>query len=233
MQAEPAPTMPPRPNTQVVCNDPVSDAVGYEAVCPVGYFRCCSTCKGATCFSEKGLHMSWRGMRECIRCSTGDYCNGCDTYERCRVSEVPGRLGPKISPAGSTRPQDCEICPAGFEADLKRQRCVRRWTDVCNMKFVGRCVRNCRAEDAKRMKNLNACEQMKCEIYCAKRWSDKCATAFGRECLYRKDGPSAFDLFASDEDWLTSCDVDCNSAVALHQQSLIVLLFLALVTVSR
>jgi len=215
------PTMPPRPNTLPSCPDPVTEKPGYEPVCPVGYFRCCATCSGATCYSEKGLQMSWRGIRECIRCYPGDYCAGCDTYQRCRPSEVPGRIGPKISPIGSVRAQDCEICPAGFEADLDRQRCVKRWKDVCNEKYVGRCYRNCRAEDPRRMKNLNFCEKMKCQLYCAQQWSSACTKAFAHECEYRKLGPSEYDLFSESEEWLTDCDVDCNAALGRHSLALL------------
>lgn len=216
-----APTMPPRPNTLPECTDPVTEKGGYEPVCPKGYFRCCATCKGATCFSEKDLFMSWRGVRECVRCPPGYYCKGCDIYEKCRESEIPGRIGPKITPMGSERGQDCEICPAGQEADLELSRCVKRWTDVCNKKFVGRCVRNCRAEDPSRMKNLNFCEKMKCQLFCAMQWSTECAKAFAWECDFRKSGPSPYDLFSEQEEWLTDCNVDCSGAYQLRSLALL------------
>jgi len=226
--------MPPRPNTMPECPDPVSGKGGYEPVCPLGYFRCCATCPGATCFSEKGLHLSWRGVRECVKCAPGDYCSGCDTYDRCRASEIPSRLGPKISPRGSTRPQACETCPAGYEADLERQRCVKKWTDVCNAKYVGRCVRNCRSTDPTRLKDLNFCERMKCELFCAKRWSDACAKAFNFECEYRKQGPSEYDLFSADEEWLTECDVDCSGTLSTNRlPPLLLLLWLMVVNMAR
>lgn len=218
------PTMPPRPNTLPACSNPVNEKAGYEPVCPAGYFKCCAYCKGAVCFSEMGLSLSWRGVRECVRCASGDFCNGCDTYQRCRPSEIPGREGPRISPPGSVRMQDCEICPAGYEADLKRKTCVKKWTHVCNAKYIGRCVRNCKSEDAARMKDLTFCERMKCEIYCAKLWSNECVQAFAHECIYRKQGPSEYDLFSEGEEWLTECNVDCNGALSgqrLHTVALL------------
>lgn len=202
------------------CKDPITGKEGYEPFCPPGYFRCCATCKGAVCYSEEGLHRSWRGIKECIRCAPGDFCAGCDTYERCRLSEVKGREGPKIAPAGSTRGQDCEICPTGYEADLKRERCVKKWSDECNTKYVARCTRNCYAEDPKRMKNLNFCERMKCEMFCANLWSSSCAARFKLECEYRKNGPNDYDLYSPDEEWLMDCDVDCNGAQYIRLSTL-------------
>lgn len=224
MQAIVTSTMPPRPNTLPDCEDPVSEKSGYEPICPAGYFRCCATCKGATCFSEKGLHLSWRGIRECAKCAPGDYCTGCDTYKRCRPSEIVGRIGPKISPGGATRRQDCETCPAGYEADILRAKCVKKWTDVCNAKYVARCTRNCRSMDVTRMKNLNFCEKMQCQLYCAKRWSDACAKAFSFECNYRKQGPSEYDLYSAAEEWLMDCAVDCNGALSTNRLPLLLLL---------
>lgn len=213
--------MPPRPNTLPTCENPLTGKNDYEPVCPPGYFKCCATCKGAMCFSREGLHLSWRGVKECIRCYPGDYCSGCDVYEKCSPSDVPGRQGPKISAEGSSRRQDCEICPAGLEADLSRKRCVRPWTDVCNEKFVNRCVRNCYAEDPKRIKKLTFCESMKCQMFCAKRWSDECAKAFGKECKFLKEGPSAYDTSSSPDDWLhLGCDVNCDGAFASSRLAL-------------
>jgi len=226
------PTMPPRPNTLPSCENPLNGKGGYEPVCPSGYFRCCATCKGAPCFSEKGLYLSWRGIRECIKCSPGDYCKGCDTFQRCRPSDVVGRTGPRISPTGATRPQDCEICPTGYEADLHRAVCVKKWTHVCNAKYVKRCVRNCWAEEPKRMKNLNPCEKMKCQIYCAKQWDGACAAAFKTECLYRKTGPGIYDLYSADEEWLTDCSVDCDGAFSSHRLSTLALLCWAAVAIA-
>jgi len=226
------PTLPPRPNTLPKCKDPVTGKDGYEPVCPLGYFKCCATCKGAVCFSEKGLDLSWRGVRECIRCAPGDFCNGCDTYSRCPQSKIPGRKGAKISPPGSVRPQECEVCPSSYEADIKRTRCVKKWRDVCNEQFVGRCIRNCKAEEPKRMKNLNFCEQMKCQLYCAKRWSDGCAKAYSKECEYRMDGPSAYDI-TEGEQWLTGCNVDCNGGRSSRHVHMVVLLCCVVLALAR
>lgn len=216
-------TMPPRPASLSSCEDPVSGKGGYEPYCPPGYFRCCASCKGAVCFSTKGLHLSWRGIRECIKCKPGDYCTGCDTYLKCRPSVISGREGPKISPHGSTRRQDCETCPAGYEANVDRSRCVKKWTDVCNSKWVSRCIRNCRSPVVTRRKDLNFCEKMQCEMYCAKRWGNGCAQAFGKECEYRKAGPSEYDLYSETEEWLMDCNVDCNGSLSSSRLSFLML----------
>jgi hypothetical protein len=75
------------------------------------------------------------------------------------------------------------------------------------------------------MKMLNFCENMKCELYCAKRWSDACAKAFSFECEFRKQGPSAYDLYSPDEEWLTTCDVDCAGAVGAHSFNVLPIIF--------
>lgn len=217
-------TLPPRPNTLPDCEDPVSGKAGYEPVCPPGYFKCCATCKGARCFSNKGLHLSWRGIRECIRCAPGDFCLGCDTFTRCRLSEIPGREGPKITPPGSTRPQDCETCPSGFQADLERKTCIKKFKHVCNEQFVRRCTRNCKSADILKGKDMDYCERMQCQMYCAKQWSTECAEALSAECIYRKAGPSEFDILVEGEEWLTDCDIDCNSALSVLRLSPLALL---------
>jgi len=62
---------------------------------------------------------------------------------------------------------------------------------------------------------------MQCQLYCAKRWSDDCVKAFQPECQYRKDGPTEYDLYPEDEEWLMDCNVDCSgvmrqSSLAFH-----------------
>lgn len=212
-------TLEPRPNNPPTCPDPVTEQEdsGYEPKCPPGYFRCCATCKGAVCYSETDLVRSWRGIKECKLCAAGDYCEGCDTYEMCRESDVPGREGYKTSPPGSKRPQDCQICPTGQEAHLDRLRCMNKWTDACNEKWVKRCVRNCRAEDPIRGKNMTFCERMKCELFCAKRWSSDCVSAFKTECEFLKAGPNPVDTYPDYQEWLNNgCDVDCSGALQHH-----------------
>jgi len=203
------PTLEPRPTIPEVCNDPVTKKAGYEPYCPPGYFRCCATCPGAKCYSTKGLVNSWRGVPECILCKPGDFCSGCDTYRRCKLSSISGREGYRISAPGSTRPQDCQICAGGYEADLPREKCMRKWKDQCSENYVGRCVRNCRSMDPLRGKDLTHCERWKCYVYCAKRWSEDCLGAYQRECQYLKDGPGPYDTRAG-TDWLDTCDVDCS-----------------------
>lgn len=218
-----SPTLEPRPNDPPACEDPVTGKPGYEPKCPPGYFRCCATCKGAVCFSDAGLVRSWEGKKECKMCEPGDYCSGCDTYDRCRESDVPGREGPKTSPPGAKRPQDCMICPTGQEAHLDRLRCMNKWSEECNEKYVARCVRNCRAEDAVRGKNMTFCERMKCEMFCAKRWSSGCADAFKIECEILKAGPNPVDQYPDWQEWLTGCDVDCSGALQRHLGAIVLL----------
>jgi len=231
-QLQEMPTMPPRPQTLLECSHPLTGMPDYESVCPPGYFQCCSTCQHTRCFSEKGLSLSWRGVNECIVCAPGDYCTGCDTFKRCQPSDIPGRIGARVSKAGSIRAQDCEICPAGYEADMIRKTCVKRWTDVCNFKYVKRCVRGCRSPDFTRRKSMNFCEKMQCQMFCANLWSPACAAAFKVECQYRKDGPYPYDIFSYEEEWLNKCDVDCNGALSAHLLHIVVLLCCAAMAMS-
>jgi len=82
------------------------------------------------------------------------------------------------------------------------------------------------------MKNLNFCEMMKCQLYCAKQWSDACVTAFSHECKYRMQGPSEYDLFTEGEEWLTGCNVDCSSALSARHLHIVVLLCCAVLAMA-
>lgn len=126
--------------------------------------------------------LSWRGIYECILCEPGDYCDGCDTFSKCPDNTQATREGPRVSNPGSTRIADCESCSAGMQASFKRDRCVQRYGDVCNEDFVQRCIRSCKAEEPSRGKRLTDCEQIKCEMYCAKQWSEECAQVVGDIC---------------------------------------------------
>eukprot|EP00434_Breviolum_minutum_P034547 symbB.v1.2.030583.t1/scaffold3464.1/size56234/6 len=242
----------PRPTDSEPCGcpDPIYGSdICYEPVCPPGYFRqrcstvfsqkfpaclerrCCATCYEAPCYGlKKDLELSWRGIYECIQCEPGDFCNGCDTFTRCPDNTQPTREGPRVSRAGSTRIADCESCAAGMEASFKRDRCVAQYTHVCNEEFVQRCIRSCKAEEPARGKKLTACEQIKCEMYCAKQWSDECAQVVGdicRDLTTAKDsGVIGVDGMSSEVEILI-CDVDCNSSLRNHLAVLVSLLCIA------
>mmetsp|Transcript_32055 Transcript_32055/g.68289 ORF Transcript_32055/g.68289 Transcript_32055/m.68289 type:complete len:184 (-) Transcript_32055:73-624(-) len=175
--------------------------------------------------------MSWRGLRECIKCESGDFCAGCDVFQRCPENTQEGREGPRISSPGATRISDCESCPAGQEASFLRNMCVDKYSDVCNEAFVSRCIRNCEAEDTSMGKNLNECEVLKCTMYCSKRWSDDCAAAVRSTCKYMTKPPDqvASSFFAGElEGKLWDCDVDCSGAPARHAASFLAVVALML-----
>ncbi|CAE7623315.1 unnamed protein product [Symbiodinium sp. CCMP2456] len=212
----------PRPTDSqpCACPDPIyGNDICYEPVCPPGYFRCCATCYEAPCYGlKKDLQLSWRGIYECILCEPGDYCDGCDTFAQCPDNTQANREGPRVSNAGSTRIADCESCAAGMQASFRRDRCVESYSDVCNEEFVQRCIRSCKAEEPSRGKKLTPCEQIKCEVYCAKQWSDDCLAVVGGHCrdlTTIKDsgviGADGMDAQAT----VIDCDVDCNGASQL------------------
>ncbi|CAE7441140.1 unnamed protein product [Symbiodinium natans] len=199
-----------------LCDPIYGTDICYEPVCPPGYFRCCATCYEAPCYGlKKDLQLSWRGIYECILCESGDYCDGCDTFSQCPDNTQANREGPRVSRAGSTRIADCESCAAGMQASFRRDRCVEAYSHVCNEEFVQRCIRSCKAEEPSRGKRLTPCEQIKCEVYCAKQWSNECLGVVGGHCRSLttiKDsgviGADGLDAQAA----VLDCDVDCNSA---------------------
>ncbi|CAJ1350153.1 unnamed protein product [Effrenium voratum] len=199
------------------CPDPIyGEDICYEPVCPPGYFRCCATCYEAPCYGlKKDLELSWRGIYECILCEPGDYCDGCDTFKKCPDNTQPTREGARVSRAGSTRIADCESCAAGMEASFRRDRCVEDYSHVCNEEFVQRCIRSCKAEEPSRGKKLTPCEQIKCEMFCAKLWSDDCAVVVGRICrdLTTAKDSGVIGVEGSDTQAdVLECDVDCDFA---------------------
>lgn len=159
------------------------------------------------------MHLSWRGVRECIPCQPGDFCDGCDTFASCPPNTNGGREGARISPVGATRIADCESCPQGTEASLDRTTCTDKYSDKCSEKFVQRCVRFCEAEDLSR-KTLTQCETLKCTMYCAKRWSDECAQALGQYCRSLTEVDDSLQLGDVGPSTVTmlDCDVDCDGA---------------------
>lgn len=179
------------------------------------------------CFGTDHMELSWLGIPECILCAPGDFCDGCDTFKRCPDSDRPGREGPRVSQAGSTRFNDCETCPPGKEAFFDRATCAPKYTSVCNKEFVSRCINNCRAEDPQMGKQLTPCELLKCTVYCAKtgslagRRSDECLGVVGLHCRYLTTGVDSVGSLAAepDEVLVEGCDVDCDSALSRQAAS--------------
>eukprot|EP00928_Gymnodinium_smaydae_P006472 TRINITY_DN1229_c0_g1_i1.p1 TRINITY_DN1229_c0_g1~~TRINITY_DN1229_c0_g1_i1.p1 ORF type:complete len:272 (+),score=35.63 TRINITY_DN1229_c0_g1_i1:55-870(+) len=232
-------TVGPRPSaeSQTPCDDPATGASGYEPVCPPGYYKCCASCLQATCYGTQPMEISWRGIPECIPCGTGDYCEGCDTFRGCPASVRKDREGDRVSRAMSTRLADCETCPPGMEAAPDQSECVPEYAknQRCDKEFVKRCMRNCESPDPKRRKQLTDCEKMKCEMYCAKLWSDDCAAALSPHCRYKTQPLNRLTQkeFEQSEGIvkIQDCDVDCSGAplrVTATSLSFVAVLFAAL-----
>lgn len=201
------------------CSDPVKGGdTCYEPVCAAGYYKCCASCSASVCSNFDEMEISWRGVEECIPCAPGDYCAGCDTFSTCPVSERVGREGSRISPFKAQQLADCEACPIGTEANFDHAECVPKYSHQCDKKFVQRCMRFCEPEDPKRGKVLNACEEQKCMMYCARRWSEGCAKELSKQCKYKTE----YVVEGMNPDWfegislISDCDVDCNSAGGQH-----------------
>mmetsp|Transcript_57874 Transcript_57874/g.146924 ORF Transcript_57874/g.146924 Transcript_57874/m.146924 type:complete len:255 (-) Transcript_57874:148-912(-) len=207
----------PRPTSdgKCKCQDPLTGSGCYEPVCPAGYYKCCATCTEAPCYGQAKMYLSWRGLPECIECNPGDFCTGCDTFTRCPDSNQPSRAGPRIAPAKSMSVGDCESCPVGLEASFDRGACMMKYTDVCNVDVVSRCIRSCKAEDASKGKDLTPCERMKCTMYCAKQWSPQCLNAVSQYCLFSTTLASSMQGGIEAEQGqgaIVGCDVDCSGS---------------------
>lgn len=214
--------MPPRPNSVQpgMCPHPIKgDGHAYEPVCAEGYFRCCATCEEAPCYNMAQMEISWRGHPECILCEPGDFCSGCDTFQKCPESTRSGREGPRVSQPGAKEMAMCEACAPGTEASLDLSQCIPRYSDRCDKKFVLRCMRSCESPDITRRKELDPCEKMECMMYCAKQWSEDCASALGGHCRYiTEHTPQESNTLANLDEgiqFLPHCNVNCNGAPRL------------------
>lgn len=203
-------------STDCSCSDPLGRDTCYQPVCPPGYYKCCSTCKEASCYGTKQMYLSWRGLPECLECETGDYCPGCDTFFGCPDSTQPNRAGPRISGLRSSGINQCESCPRGLEASFDRGACMPKYSHACNVAVVSRCIRNCRAADPVRGKELTPCENMKCTMYCAKKWSEECRDKVEEYCIFATTPPINMSGGVEAEEGagaIANCNVNCNLAV--------------------
>jgi len=203
------------PENTISCTDPRDPSMRYDPVCPAGYFKCCSTCSSSPCYGSSKMYLSWRGLPECIECAPGDYCPGCDVFERCPNSTQENRQGKKISKPKSTGFGDCESCPPGLEASFDQSACMAKYTHVCSVEAVGRCIRSCKAGDPSLGKEMDGCDRMKCTMFCAKRWSLDCRDAVQQYCIFSTtlalDLPEGLEP-EEGQGAIVGCDVDCSAA---------------------
>lgn len=195
------------------CRHPIRKGACYEPVCPEGYFKCCATCELSTCASQGALY-SYRGVRECVQCLPGDFCDGCDSFQSCPTVTREGKEVAKISQRGSKMEEDCLTCSVGEEPDLQRSACITVYSHVCSKSFLERCTQGCDGADSI-PPTMTPCEQMKCIMYCARLWSDECADALRRRCEFLRDftpNNRSGAAVAALENWLDGCDVDCSGA---------------------
>jgi hypothetical protein len=88
----------------------------YQPICPIGTYLCCVACGLSSCSSKRGMKFSTRGVRECVSCPPGHYCNGCDMPSRCPANS--------INPdSGMSRLTDCRVCMPGLTASEDQTRC--------------------------------------------------------------------------------------------------------------
>merc|ERR1719240_1750078 len=114
-----------------------------------------------------------------------------DAYKRtpgkprtCRKRMIT--LGP-----GAEAAYDCVHCITGVFGKYAGNKpkypfldysvCVDDYSEVCNERFLRRCVNSCGSELGATYE-LTQCEKMKCLMYCAKAWSPQCVAAFKERC---------------------------------------------------
>merc|ERR1712060_226588 len=89
-----------------------------------------------------------------------------------------------------------------------------KYTDVCSKGYVKRCLRFCESADPLMGKTLTPCEELKCMMYCAKAWSNECASAVGKYCRDKTSNDTVVYGEGIEDTFIRypECDVDCNSA---------------------
>ena len=92
------------------------DSNCYHPICPPGTFLCCVGCRFSICILNAALKLSDRGVRECIVCPVGFYCDGCDVPKSCPEGTVS-------STQGNTGVSDCKPCGPGLVSSSDRTRC--------------------------------------------------------------------------------------------------------------
>merc|ERR1719188_884873 len=95
---------------------------------------------------------------------------------------------------------------------------MMKYTDKCNVDVVSRCIRNCKSADPSKGKRLDACERMKCTMYCAKAWSESCRSAVSEYCLFSTTLATNLPEGIEAEEGqgaIACCDVDCSAAFSL------------------
>lgn len=55
----------------------------YQPICPSGTYLCCASCTYSACVRNAELAVSSRGVRECVPCPPGHFCDGCDLPRLC------------------------------------------------------------------------------------------------------------------------------------------------------
>lgn len=202
------------------CRDPMrpdDEESCYMPVCDPGYYKCCSECDVSTCVGEVTMTMSRRGILECIECYPGDFCKGCDRFERCDpVQKLEAEISAKrasqknkaekmreaeaeadsddfkrmVSKKGTAEAYDCMTCREGKYPFLDYSSCVDDYREKCSEKYLRRCMNRCGSEMGASYE-MTKCEEMKCLMFCAMHWSPECAVAFKPRCEFLKNPPTA------------------------------------------
>jgi hypothetical protein len=102
----------------------------YQPICPVGTYLCCVFCRFSTCAMQTDMAESVRGIRECIVCPPGHFCDGCDVPTSCPDSTVNPN-------AGMSRRSDCVKCPLGLIPNVARTTCCYNGPECTNLKDEG------------------------------------------------------------------------------------------------
>ncbi|CAD7967103.1 unnamed protein product [Amoebophrya sp. A25] len=221
--------------------------VCFKPVCPRGTFKCCFSCEWSSCWKEgfsEELTLSFRGIYECLPCRRGDFCPGCDAFERCPMEarfhyEMRKTVAsPKISAIGAGFERECQTCPTSGEADYANDRCLPSpWRHACDEEKLENCI-DWECRDVEETLDYE-CERLNCRMRCAKEQSPECLNTFQemcREMTTRQIGEDGVPIAAQSEvltgldlqiqdtgvAWIEPiplrerCNADCNSALRMY-----------------
>jgi hypothetical protein len=107
----------------------------YQPLCAAGYYRCGATDGVSVCNSHgnSNFALSTRGVRECIKCPAGYYCNGCDLPVLC----PSGTYSYQLSRSDISQ---CSDCPYQYLSTDDRINCCTTYGTATYAQYGYRCT---------------------------------------------------------------------------------------------
>eukprot|EP00392_Amoebophrya_sp_AT5.2_P014051 g14187.t1 len=149
--------------------------------------------------------LSLRGEKECLPCARGDYCPGCDAYQKCPGTQ---RLSYALRKVVDMRPRN--RCPCGRPHFSSRIWGVL-WRHACNETELSNCLLDgCPAD----LHDGDECDRLKCRMQCAKEQGPDCVKAFAELCEEMTIGTGTAAIVISSSTTTPSSSFDVWRSVA-------------------